>query len=66
MVITKKEKKNLCIISKKEVTQCLYFIKMSFIISWIEKMNILYIEERKFEEDRKNTDERSNRRYFAE
>ena len=30
-------------------------------------MNILYIEERKFEEeDRKNTDERSNRRYFAE
>lgn len=51
---------------KKEVTQCLYFIKMSFIISWIEKMNILYIEERKFEEDRKNTDERSNRRYFAE
>ena len=65
MVITKKEKKNLCIISKKEVTQCLYFIKMSFIISWIEKMNI-YIEERKFEEDRKNTDERSNRRYFAE
>ena len=42
------------------------FIKMSFIISWIEKMNILYIEERKFEEDRKNTDERSNRRYFAE
>lgn len=54
---------------KKRSDPMLVFYKnviYKFIISWIEKMNILYIEERKFEEDRKNTDERSNRRYFAE
>ena len=35
------------------------------IYNYLDRKNE-YIEERKFEEDRKNTDERSNRRYFAE
>lgn len=51
---------------KKRSDPMLVFYKNVIYNYWIEKMNILYIEERKFEEDRKNTDERSNRRYFAE